>query len=67
MLTVDLFARAPIPFEELWSRATTVSLGGRGIRIASLHDLIAMKRSAGRPQDLIDIEHLETIEKKYHA
>lgn len=42
LLTVDLFAVEPIPFTDLWSRAETVVLGGREIRIASLSDLIGM-------------------------
>jgi predicted nucleotidyltransferase len=67
MLTVDLFARPPIPFEELWSDAETFALGGRPVRIASLDHLIAMKRAARRPQDLIDLEHLETIARNRYA
>ncbi|HXI13138.1 MAG TPA: nucleotidyl transferase AbiEii/AbiGii toxin family protein [Thermoanaerobaculia bacterium] len=67
LLTVDLFAREPIPFDELWSRAEIVQLCGRAIRIASLEDLIAMKRVAGRPQDLLDIEKLETIARRRHG
>lgn len=67
MLTVDLFARPPIPFGDLWTDAETLSLGGRPIRIASLAHLIAMKRTAGRPQDLIDVERLEAIARNRHA
>lgn len=67
MLTVDLFARAPIPFEELWTNAETLSLGGRPVRIASLDHLIRMKRAAARPQDLLDLEHLEPIARGRNA
>lgn len=61
---VDLFVENPIPFEDLWSRSTTVQVDMVSIRIASLHDLIHLKRLAGRPQDLIDIEQLEQIQKR---
>ena len=64
LLTIDLFAREPIPFDDLWSRATNVVLGGREIRVASLEDLITMKRVAARPQDLLDIEKLEAIARR---
>ncbi|MDP9194041.1 MAG: nucleotidyl transferase AbiEii/AbiGii toxin family protein [Acidobacteriota bacterium] len=66
LLTVDLFAREPIPFDDLWSRAETIVLGGREIHVAALDDLIAMKRVAARPQDLLDIEKLEAIARKRH-
>jgi predicted nucleotidyltransferase len=64
LLTVDLFARPPLPFDDLWSRADTVPLGGRAIRIASIDDLIAMKRQAGRAQDLLDISKLEELARR---
>jgi hypothetical protein len=67
LLTVDLFAEEPIPFDELWSRAGTVMLGGSPIRVASIEDLVAMKRMAGRPQDLLDIEKLEAIARRQHG
>lgn len=63
-ITVDLFAKEPIPFHELWSRAEVIDLRGHPIRIASLQDLIVMKRVASRPQDLTDITELETIARK---
>ncbi|MDH5563963.1 MAG: hypothetical protein OEY91_10125, partial [Nitrospirota bacterium] len=56
---VDLFVENPIPFEDLWSRSTTVQVDMVSIRIVSLVDLIHLKRLAGRPQDLTDIERLE--------
>lgn len=60
---VDLFVENIIPFEELWSRSKTVQVDTVSISIASLTDLIHLKRLAGRPQDLIDIKNLEQIQK----
>lgn len=64
MRAVDLFVEAPAPFEDLWARAETVTLTGASVRIASIPDLIQMKRAAGRPQDLINIDALERIERR---
>jgi hypothetical protein len=58
---VDVFVENPIDFNELWARSEVVSLGATVARIASIDDLITMKREAGRPQDLADIEALEVI------
>ncbi len=58
---VDLFVDHPIPFEELWSRANEFELQETSVRVASIPDLIHMKRLAGRPQDRTDIEQLESI------
>lgn len=60
-LTVDLFARHPIPFETLWSRSVRMNLGDIEVRVASIDDLIALKRLGGRSQDLADIEQLAKI------
>lgn len=38
-------------FEGLWERASVMDLGGFDARVASVDDLIAMKRAAGRPKD----------------
>lgn len=66
-ITLDLFAREPIPFDELWSRAEVIDLRGHTIRIASIEDLIRMKRAAARPQDLTDVQALETIARNRNA
>ena len=61
MRVIDLFVEAPLDFEALWSRAEIMPLAGTTVRVASLDDLIAMKRQAGRPRDLDDIAQLERI------
>ena len=61
---VDLFVESPIDFESLWSRAVIVPLGGTKARIASIADLIEMKRRSGRPGDLDDVAHLEAIQRR---
>lgn len=64
LLAVDLFVEPPLPFEELWARAREVSLGEIRIRVASVPDLLVLKRRAGRPQDLADIAALEVLERE---
>lgn len=61
MRVVDLFVENPIDFEELWSRSEDVPLSGTTARVASIPDLIRLKRLAGRPEDALDIEALEAI------
>jgi hypothetical protein len=46
-------------YPALRRHADIVDLDGVAVRIASLEDLIEMKRAAGRPQDEIDIDALE--------
>lgn len=58
---IDVFVENPIDFEELWDRSVLLPLQTTAVRVASIDDLIAMKRQAGRPQDLADIEALEAI------
>ncbi|MBI3268254.1 MAG: hypothetical protein HYZ53_04475 [Planctomycetes bacterium] len=64
MLVVDIFAEHPMPFDGLWSRSLLLPMGGVPIRIASIRDLVELKRQAGRPQDLSDIGALEAIERR---
>ena len=63
LLSVILFVDHPIDFELVWSRTEVVALGSVSVRIASIPDLIALKKLASRPQDLIDIEKLMEIQK----
>jgi hypothetical protein len=60
-LTVDLFAREPMPFESLWARSIPMNLGNLEVRVCSIDDLIEMKRRSGRPMDLADVEKLTKI------
>ena len=62
MREVDLFVEHPVEFEGLFARAEIVSLDTTTVRVASIADLIALKRLASRPQDLADIEALEAIQ-----
>jgi hypothetical protein len=48
-------------FADLDASATDESLDGIVVRVASLDDLIRMKRAAGRRQDLIAVEWLEAL------
>ncbi len=64
MRVVDLFVSHPIPFEELFERSTRFDLVETHVQVASIPDLIRLKRMAGRPQDLADIERLEAIQRE---
>lgn len=56
---VDIFSWEPIPFAEAYSRRLIVPMAGYSISVASIADLIALKRPVGRPQDLEDIKAME--------
>jgi hypothetical protein len=60
---LDLLADPPgaPPYATMRSRADRVELDEIVIAVASLDDLLAMKRAAGRPQDLVDVEALEVV------
>ncbi len=57
--SVDIFAAEPFDFDEEYGRALIKELvGGVEVRFVSLETLIRMKESAGRPQDLADLDEL---------
>ena len=59
--TVDVFAREPLPFDEMYSRRLKVAAFGVLIPVAGLDDLIRMKETAGRERDLFDAAQLRKI------
>lgn len=58
---VDVLVRPEVPFEQLMGNAVAGQLLGRQVWIASIDDLLTMKRIADRPKDRLDIEALEKI------
>jgi hypothetical protein len=60
-MSIDIFVQYPVDFEELWSHGTKIDLPETSLRIASIDHLVLMKRQAGRPQDLLDVEKLEKL------
>jgi hypothetical protein len=63
---IDLLAKpAGSPgYKALRRRADRMDLDGLAVAVACVEDLIAMKRAAGRPQDLVDLEALELARRR---
>lgn len=60
-LEVDVFVAEPFEFDAAFQRSTRAQLVDTFVQVASLGDLIQLKRAAGRAQDLADIEALERL------
>lgn len=59
---VDLFVEAPFDFSQAYSRAERLEISpGLSATFVSFDDLIELKKRAGRPKDLDDIERLLQI------
>jgi len=59
---IDVFIEEPFPFDAANAGALEQEYApGIPVRFVSRDDLIAMKRLAGRPQDMADIEALEHL------
>ena len=60
---LDLLAHPDprLDFESLESRSIAAEIFGLNVRVASLDDLMAMKRAAGRPKDRIELEILGAL------
>ena len=61
LLSVDLFVNHPIDFDDLLARSQTCEISDCTVQIASIPDLIDLKRLANRQRDREDIEKLEEI------
>jgi hypothetical protein len=61
-LRVDVFLEPPLDFDAAFERRHRASIApGVEVSFVGLDDLLAMKRAAGRPQDLADVDRLEKI------
>jgi len=59
-LRVDVLMGVPgVDFAAAWPRRETVMIGDAPMHFIGRQDLIASKRAAGRPKDLLDLEALE--------
>ena len=48
-------------YDELVANAVSMDLDGLDVKVVALNDLIRMKRAAGRPKDLIEVEILGAL------
>jgi predicted nucleotidyltransferase len=51
-------------YPALRRRAIKIDVDGITVLVASIEDLLTMKRAAGRPQDLVDLESLEIARRR---
>ena len=62
-LEVDLFVREPFDFDSVYESTEEIRLETAIVRVVPQRTLIEMKRLAGRPRDLEDIEALLALER----
>ena len=62
---IDLFLEPPFAFDDAYGRAARFDVApGVEATFVAAADLIAMKKAAGRPQDLQDIEGLQSLRRE---
>ncbi len=57
--TVDIVIHHPLDFKKAYKNKIERDISGTPVLLASIEDMITMKKAAGRAQDLADIVHLE--------
>ncbi len=62
MTLIDVFIEEKIPFDEVMKDLVHITAKGITIPVVSLPHLKRLKKAAGRPQDLADIEAIESLE-----
>jgi hypothetical protein len=60
---VDVLVRPEVSFEQLKRNAVSGALFAQQVWVASIDDLLVMKRAANRPKDHLDIAALEKIKR----
>jgi hypothetical protein len=64
MSLIDVFLEEPMPFPEISAAIVRMTAKGTTIPVVSVEHLKRLKRLAARPQDLADIEALESLEQE---
>lgn len=59
---VDLLASPSVPFSQIEANLDVLTIEGVPVPVAAVGDLVQMKQSAGRTQDLADIEALSALD-----
>jgi hypothetical protein len=62
MTLIDVFIEEKLPFKEVEKDLVHIKAKGITIPVVSLTHLKRLKKAAGRPQDLADIEAIEALE-----
>ena len=55
---------AGVTFDQIWKNRVSGTYGNENVFYASLDDLITMKKAAGRPKDLEDLNVLRILKQK---
>lgn len=57
---LDIMIYEPIAYQRIKSNAVVMTVGTSQVPVASIDDMIELKKMSGRPQDLEDIKALES-------